>query len=158
MSNGPLRYLLDTNIVSALANDAAECWNSPCWRRWIAREPGSVGISVAVQCELMFGSLKKPDRRRDLRQAWVCRQLPVAPIPHEGQFAARYAALRAALERKGAALGAMDLFIATHALLLDATLVTNDRDFERVEGLRREDWLAPDLLQLHEAAPRWSVG
>jgi tRNA(fMet)-specific endonuclease VapC len=39
-------------------------------------------------------------------------------------------------------LSANDLWIACHALAVDATLVTHNlREFERVEGLRLEDWV-----------------
>ena len=35
----------------------------------------------------------------------------------------------------------MDLLIAVHALFLDAVLVTNNtREFERVPGLKVENW------------------
>ena len=42
---------------------------------------------------------------------------------------------------RGTPIGANDLWIACHALALDATLVTNNtREFERVTGLRLENW------------------
>ena len=34
----------------------------------------------------------------------------------------------------------LDQMIAAHALALDFTLVSNDRAFERVDGLRLENW------------------
>ena len=53
-----------------------------------------------------------------------------------------YAEIRLELERIGRPAGANDL-IAAHARALDLTLVTNNtREFERVPGLRLEDWLA----------------
>ena len=39
-------------------------------------------------------------------------------------------------------LSANDLLIAAHALTLDRILVSGDRAFERVPGLRLENWLA----------------
>jgi len=46
------------------------------------------------------------------------------------------------LERAGNTIGANDLLIAAHARTLDLTLVTHKlREFERVPGLRLEDWL-----------------
>ena len=45
------------------------------------------------------------------------------------------------LKEAGTPIGANDLWIACHALAEDATLVThNTRAFERVSGLRIEDW------------------
>jgi tRNA(fMet)-specific endonuclease VapC len=50
--------------------------------------------------------------------------------------------LRANLERQGQPIGALDTMIAAHALSLDAPLVThNTREFERVPGLRLENWV-----------------
>ena len=52
-----------------------------------------------------------------------------------------YAQVRAELERKGQAIGNMDLLIAAHALAEDAVLVTNNaREFLRVPGLAVEEW------------------
>jgi tRNA(fMet)-specific endonuclease VapC len=46
------------------------------------------------------------------------------------------------LKEAGTPIGANDLWIACHALAQDATLVThNIREFQRVSGLRLEDWV-----------------
>jgi tRNA(fMet)-specific endonuclease VapC len=56
-----------------------------------------------------------------------------------------YGGLRADLERSGKRLDDPDLRIASIALSRDLTLVTgNVRHFERVPGLRLENWLEPD--------------
>jgi tRNA(fMet)-specific endonuclease VapC len=48
------------------------------------------------------------------------------------------------LKDAGTPIGANDLWIACHALAENATMVThNTREFQRVEGLSLEDWLAP---------------
>ena len=60
----------------------------------------------------------------------------------DGDADRQYAEIRATLERAGQTIGANDLLIAAHARTLDLTLVTNKlREFERVPGLRLEDWL-----------------
>ena len=52
-----------------------------------------------------------------------------------------YGRVRAVLEDSGTAIGALDTFIAAHALSLGATLVTsNTKEFARVSGLQVEDW------------------
>lgn len=52
-----------------------------------------------------------------------------------------YGSIRAELERKGRPIDPLDTMIAAHAWSLDVSLVTNNtREFERVEGLRVEDW------------------
>jgi tRNA(fMet)-specific endonuclease VapC len=51
-----------------------------------------------------------------------------------------YGLLRASQERKGRPLSVEDLMIAAHALSLGLTLVTNDKAFSFVDGLKTEDW------------------
>ncbi len=52
-----------------------------------------------------------------------------------------YAEQFTGLKSAGTPIGANDLWIACHALAEDAILVTNNtREFERVAGLRLENW------------------
>jgi tRNA(fMet)-specific endonuclease VapC len=48
--------------------------------------------------------------------------------------------IRAALERKVIPMGNLDMMIAAQALAAEAILVTRDRVFQQVKGLRAEDW------------------
>ena len=60
-------------------------------------------------------------------------------------FAERYGKIRTTLQQRGTPIGAMDLLIATHAVFLNAVLVTNNtREFERVPDLRIENWQATE--------------
>ena len=50
--------------------------------------------------------------------------------------------MRAALQRAGTPIGNNDLWIAAHALALSVPLVSNNlREFERVPGLKLENWV-----------------
>ena len=63
-------------------------------------------------------------------------------IPFGSDAAREYGMIRADLTKKGALIGANNLLIAAHAMALDLTLVTNNiREFERVEGLKLENWV-----------------
>ena len=45
--------------------------------------------------------------------------------------------------RAGTPIGPLDTLIAAHALALGVTLVSNNlREFERIEGLKLENWIA----------------
>ena len=56
--------------------------------------------------------------------------------------AAHYGDIRADLERKGTTIGVNDLHIAGHARSEGLIVVTNNlREFERVDGLRTENWV-----------------
>jgi tRNA(fMet)-specific endonuclease VapC len=58
-----------------------------------------------------------------------------AAASHSGQ-------IRAELKSKGTPIGPYDVLIAGHARSLGLVLVTNNtREFERVDGLRIEDWV-----------------
>jgi tRNA(fMet)-specific endonuclease VapC len=47
------------------------------------------------------------------------------------------------LTERGAPIGPNDLLIAAHALTLDLTVVTaNEGEFNRISGLRVENWLS----------------
>jgi tRNA(fMet)-specific endonuclease VapC len=58
------------------------------------------------------------------------------------EIAQQYAIIRSFLEKKGLPIGNNDLWIAAHALSLNAILVTNNtREFSRVPDLVIEDWV-----------------
>ncbi len=66
----------------------------------------------------------------------------VAIVPFDEPAAGLYAEIRVALEASGQRLDDPDLRIAAICLAHDLTLVTgNVRHFERVPGLRVENWL-----------------
>ena len=65
----------------------------------------------------------------------------VTVLDWPGDACSIYGRVRATLEEKGASIGAMDLLIASHALWLDAIIVTdNIREFQRVPDLKIENW------------------
>lgn len=103
---------------------------------------GDVGISVVTLAELEFGVSNSRDPRRN-REALAQFILPLEVAPLEREVTAPYGRIRAALEKRGVSIGAMDLLIAAHALSLGVRLATNnEREFRRVPGLRVENWLA----------------
>ena len=76
-------------------------------------------------------------RRRKVRIAGARLEV----LPFEERAAAHYGEIRADLERAGTPIGPYDLMIAGHARSQGLTLVTNNtREFERVGGLRTENW------------------
>ena len=83
--------------------------------------------------------------RRAQDAAALAAFLPYVEVVALDQDAARhYAEIRADLKRRGAMIGANDLFIAAHARALGLTLVTNNiAEFDRVSDLAIENWTAP---------------
>ena len=99
-------------------------------------EDEELGVSVHVVCELMAGAWSAGAPKGELeRLAKLCEALHVR-YPDE-RFAAQYGRLLAQLHAAGESTDAMDLLIATAAVLDDARLVTrNARHFLRIPGLQ----------------------
>jgi len=133
--------LLDTNILIYLIK------NHPpqVAERIDALAPNdSLAMSFITWAELLQGAEGSQRREATLRQLHqLARQVPVL-YPEGPAICRHYAAQATALRRQGTPIGANDLWIACHALALDAVLVShNVREFRRIEGLRLVDWATP---------------
>jgi tRNA(fMet)-specific endonuclease VapC len=100
---------------------------------------GQLCLSVIVLAEREFGVTKGSNASARLKLAELAQTLPVEPFTRDD--CTHYAAIRHDLEVRGAGIGPMDTLIAAQALRLGATVVTrNVREFERVDGLKVENW------------------
>ncbi|MCZ6471095.1 MAG: type II toxin-antitoxin system VapC family toxin [Gammaproteobacteria bacterium] len=131
-----LKYQLDTNIAIYVIKrrpvEALEIFN---------QHAGQLSISSITLAELMHGVEKSTMPDHNLRQVedFVSR---LVVLEYGNKAAAHYGDIRATLERKGMPIGVNDLHIAGHARSEGLTLVTNNqKEFERVEGLRLENWI-----------------
>jgi tRNA(fMet)-specific endonuclease VapC len=132
------RYLLDTNILSALIKDPA----GPLTTRIAEVGEGDLFTNLIVACELRYGALKKGSPALTEKVDRLLNTIEVLPLDED--VAIYYAEIRTALERAGTPIGANDYLIAAQALALDMTLVTdNVAEFSRVANLRVENWLTP---------------
>lgn len=131
-----LSHLLDTNTCIYLIRQRP----AGALRRFEEFEVGEIGVSVITSCELRYG-VEKSSRPEQNAQALERFLLPIEIVDFSVAATKGYGRIRAALEESGTPIGPLDTLIAAHALSLDATLVTNNtREFERVQGLRLEDW------------------
>ncbi len=72
----------------------------------------------------------------------------LAVLPFAEKAASHYGQIRAELRRLGQPIGPFDMLIGAHARSEGLILVTNNlREFERIEGLRVENWLGTDWLK-----------
>jgi len=135
-----VKYVLDTNVVARLLDNDARV--AP---RFAAVATDSVGMPLVVLAELLFG-VEKSSRREQNRTRLERFAAGVRVLPFDVAVAARYAAVRAEVERKGRSKTDFDLVIACTALEHGATLITNDAALKdgAIEGLGVEDWLAGD--------------
>ena len=133
----PPRYMLDTNIVSDLLRN-------PMGK--VQKKIRKVGVdaicmSVITAAEIRFGSVKRKSPRltglvEDMLGAF---KVIAFNVPADSD----YAAIRNDLELAGKPIGPNDLLIAAHARALGMILVTaNEKEFDRVRGLKIENWLA----------------
>ena len=99
---------------------------------------------MIVRGELLFGIARLPaSKKREALAASVrlilgaitCEPVPVGA-------ADEYASIKAAVERKGAALDENDLWIAATAIHFGATVVTRDMDYGKIDALSVLDWTA----------------
>lgn len=124
--------MLDTNAVSALIKGQAA-------RLSQALEQRPFCMSVITEAELRFGLARRPVHA-DLRSLIENLLLATDIRPWTSICAGRYGKLRTELEKLGKPLAPMDLLIAVHALAEDCTLVSADRAFAQVPGLKIVDW------------------
>jgi len=131
-----MRYLLDTNIVSDLIRN-------PQGR--VAQHIRKIGedkvcTSIIVAAELRYGATKKGSSQLSAQLEAVLGALEI--LPFETPSDKVYGLIRVRLEKAGRPIGANDLLIASQALSLAYTVVTNNEDeFARVENLLHENWL-----------------
>lgn len=100
-----------------------------------------VGVSAITVSELEFGARKSGQYNAEIGAVRKV-MAPFALFDYDAvDCPAHYGEVRHALSKSGRPIGSLDLFIATHALALSATLVTNNQShFSRVPGLRIENW------------------
>ncbi|MFM7532097.1 MAG: type II toxin-antitoxin system VapC family toxin [Rubrivivax sp.] len=131
--------LLDTNILIYLIKH-----QPPQVARRVDALPADdeLGMSFITWAELLKGaerSQRKPQVLRRLDD--LARQVPVR-YPDGPAICRHYAEQATRLREAGTPIGANDLWIACHALALDAVLIThNTREFQRIAGLKLEDWV-----------------
>jgi tRNA(fMet)-specific endonuclease VapC len=132
-------YLLDTNILIYLIKNRPPAISV---RVNALEGEATLGMSFVTYAELLKGaerSTRKPQVLRGLEQ--LIRTVPVR-FEIDAALCRHYAQQSSRLRKAGTPIGGNDLWIACHALILDATLVTNNlREFERVEGLRLDNWV-----------------
>lgn len=128
-------YLLDTNTASYVIKG-----NFPRVRQRLSRlSLDEVAVSAVTEAELRFGAERLPEAVR-LRAAVAEFLERIQVLAWDSPAAERYAQARAMLERSGTPMGNLDMMIAAHALAIGAVLVTHDRVFRRLKGLKTEDW------------------
>ncbi|MDH0304416.1 MULTISPECIES: tRNA(fMet)-specific endonuclease VapC [unclassified Pseudomonas] len=133
-----LRYMLDTNICIFTIKNKPQAV-----RDAFNRHHGQLAMSTMTLMELIYGAEKSaaPERNLAIVEGFAAR---LEVLDYDIPAAAHTAQLRAELAKAGTPIGPYDQMIAGHARARGLVLVTNNlREFQRVPGLRVEDWLTP---------------
>jgi len=132
-----MRYMLDTNICSYILK------SRPLSVKTHFDQVGTrdLCISTVVLAELYYRAARHqqgPSIRKEIDD-FVSR---LAVILWDETAADHYGQIRAALEKDGTPIGAMDMMIAAHARSQGTTLVSNNtRHFDKVPGLLVANWV-----------------
>ena len=133
----PRHYLLDTNICIYITKRSPPEVRA----RFDLHHKIQLAMSVVTFGELRFGAEKSHTRERAFSALQsLSERIAIVELPESaGEY---YGRIRADLQKRGQVIGTNDLWIAAHAMAEDWILVTNNaREFERVEGLRIENWV-----------------
>ncbi|SPE38498.1 Ribonuclease VapC [Candidatus Sulfopaludibacter sp. SbA3] len=134
------QYLLDTNIASYIIKGL----HPAIPQRLVSVPIHQVAISSVTEGELRYGVARLPaaSRLNAIVEEFLIR---IVIRPWDSAAAQEYGRIRAALESRGHTLGNLDLMIAAHALALGSVLVTHDKAFARIKGMKIEDWTRSQL-------------
>ena len=130
------KYMLDTNIIIYTMKNKPQSV-----REAFKKHYGQMCISSVSYMELVYGAERSSNPESNLRslEGFIARMdvlsYAEAAAVHTGQ-------IRAELAKKGTPIGPYDQMIAGHARSMGLILVTNNtKEFERVDGIRIENWV-----------------
>jgi tRNA(fMet)-specific endonuclease VapC len=132
-----MKYILDTNICIYIIKKKP----ISVLHRLAKIKINDAGISSITLSELEYGAAKSsnPDRNR---VALIEFASLLEIYNYDAGAAREYGIIRADLEKRGKIIGAMDMLIAAQAKSLNLILVTNnEKEFNRVLGLKIENWV-----------------
>ena len=132
-----MRYIIDTNIITAIMKS-----NEKVKRR--AQETILLGDDIFINgvsyYEIKRGLLAKDARKQLQFFDQLCKEYGLVLLDNQAIFD-RAAEIYAELQRKGELIGDADILIAAITDTRNFTLVSDDGDFDKIQGLRVENWL-----------------
>lgn len=135
-----MTYMLDTNICSYIMRQHSRSVLEILENR--AAEGYILCMSVTTYQELRFGAERVGSAKYHARIDKVCERLDYV-ADWMTEYVDRFAVTQSLLLGKGSPIGFADAMIASHALIINATLVTNNqKHFSQVEGLQLENWFS----------------
>lgn len=131
-----MRYLLDTNIISAVLNR-----NKAVEKKLeeIAVD-NRICFSIISYYEILRGLLSVNATRKMKHFNDLCEEISVLLLDSLG-IADQASQIFVSLKKQGELIQDADILIAATALLHNMIIVTDDKHFQRISGLIVENWL-----------------
>jgi tRNA(fMet)-specific endonuclease VapC len=131
-----MRYLLDTNVVILLLARKSAIIE----KRIFECRAGEIGLPSIVAHELFFGAYRSQKISHNLETLRLLfRDFAVTDFTQDDAQVS--GEIRGSLAASGTPIGPYDVLIAGQAKARGLILITNNtREFQRVAGLRIEDW------------------
>ena len=133
-----MKYILDTNIVSL-----AMAGTPSVTERMFSLARTDVLLPQPVIAEIEYGIARLPESERRRRLALRLEKFVenTSEVPWTADVSRAFGTTKADLEARGQRIEDFDVATASHALALDAVLVTdNTVHLGRIRGLRLENW------------------
>lgn len=130
-------YILDTNICIFLMKNKSES----LVKKITSINPNEICISSVTLAELEYGIAKSQSKEKNKLTLLAFFSYFNQILDFSPKHAEVFGKVRAYLEKAGKIIGPYDLQIASQGLAEEMTVVTNNtREFNRVPGLKVEDW------------------
>jgi tRNA(fMet)-specific endonuclease VapC len=132
-----MTYVLDTNIISALlkGNQLAKDQIQNA-----ILEGSEIFINAITYYEIKRGLLAANLKNKMKRFNLFCKRFSLLLLDSESIFD-EAAEIYANLKKQGKLLEDADILIASAVKTRDFILVSNDTDFNRIQGLKMENWM-----------------
>ena len=132
-------YLFDTDVISHIFKPHPSVSLMKRIGRLAQHEQF---ISTITISEIVYGAMKSERVEYHLKNLEEILLPSVNIVGFDAKSAYICGRIRAGLEKKGMPLSLADLEIAAIAMANELTLITgNTKHFQRIEGLRMENWL-----------------
>ena len=133
-------YMLDTDTCSYIMRQHSKSVLEALQDR--ASKGHILCMSVITYQELRFGAERAGSKKYHTRIDKVCERLDYI-ADWTSECTDQFAMTQSSLLKKGTPIGFTDAMIASHALINDATLVTNNqKHFSQVAGIKLENWFS----------------
>jgi tRNA(fMet)-specific endonuclease VapC len=130
-------FILDTNHVSAALRPVSRLRER---LSQAMRSGHRMGTCIPVLCEVEAG-LRCLQRPQPYRQALDHLLTRVRLWPLDRRVASTYGIVDQELRGRGRALSQVDMILASLGIVMSATLLTSDADFDALPSVRVENWI-----------------